>query len=172
MKAESYGSARTTLNRAKALKGIDAIALRFFRGAIDVKVEQPIEDILATEGSGDVFLAKGQLDKGRAQFKGIEGFEKGVEEVSQRLGAKDLRTDMAAGKAYYRLYYAVKDLPKDRFNASRRELIQRLGSITRRYKASIYGKAAEDAAKRLADPESGASDLMAFFNERRSAAGK
>ncbi len=167
MKTESYGSAWKILDRANAPTGGDAIALRFFRAAIDVKVQQSIKDILATEGSGDVFFAKVQLDGGLGKFKGLRDFEKGVEEVSQRLGAKDLRTEMSAGKAYYRLYYAVKDLPKERFNASRRELIQRLGNITREYKDSIYAKAAEDAAKRLADPKSDASALKAFFKERR-----
>jgi hypothetical protein len=171
MKTESYGSARKMLDRAKSPKGIDAIALRFFHAAIKVKVEQAIKDILAIEGSGDVFFAKFQLQKGLAGFKGIGDFEKGVDEASQRLGAKDLRTEMTVGKAYYRLYYAVKDLPKGKFDASRRELIQRLGGITRRYKDSIYGKAAEDAAKRLANPESDASALLAFFEERRKTAG-
>jgi len=169
MKAESYGTARKLLDLAKSPKGIDAIALRFFRAAIEVKVAQAIKDILATEKSGDVFFARVQLNKGLARFKGIEGFEKGVEKASQRLGANDLRAQMSAGEAYYRLYHAVKDLPKDKFEASRRELIQRLEGVTRTYKDSIYGKAAEDAVKRLKDPESDASAIAAFFKERREA---
>jgi len=172
MKSECYGSAWKMLDRAKAPTGSDAIALRFFRAAIDVKVQQSIGDILATEGSGDVFFARIQLHKGLAGFKGIDAFETAVAAASQRLEAKDLRTEMRAGEAYYRLYYPVKDAPKDKFNASRRGLIERLGGVTRKYKDSIYGKAAEDAAKRLADPESDASALMAFFKERRNPAGR
>jgi len=170
MKAKSYGRARNWLDRAGAPTGADAIALRFFRAAIDVQLRQAVKDILATEGSGDVFFARVLLRRGRARFKGIGAFEKAVAGAAERLNAKDLRPELAAGEAYYRLYYAVKDARKETFNASRRALIRRLGNITRRYKDSIYAKAAEDAAGRLANPESGAGALLAFFKERRKTA--
>ena len=171
MKAKSYGSALGSLDRAKAPTGADAIAMRFFRAAIDLEVQQAIKDILATEGSGDVFFASFLLRRDLANFKGIEAFEKAVADSSQRLNSKDLRPEMTAGEAYYRLYYAVKDAPKETFNANRSGLIRLLGDITSKYKDSLYAKAAEDAARRLANPESGAGDLMAFFKERRKAAG-
>ncbi len=171
MKAKSYGRARASLTRVKAATGPDAIALRFFRAAIDVQIRQSVEDILGTEASGDVFFARYLLRKGKAAFKGLEAFEKAVAESSERLRAKGLRPEMVAGEAYYRLYYAVKDASKERFNASRRTLIQRLGGISAKYEDSIYAKAAEDAARRLDDPKSGAKALMAFFKERSEAAG-
>ena len=169
MKAKSCGSALGSLDRAKSPTGADAIALRFFRTAIDVEVQQAIKDILATEGSGDVFFARFLLRRDLARLKGIEAFEKAVADSSQRLNARDLRPEMTAGEAYYRLYYAVKDAPKAKLNANRSALIQRLGGITSKYKDSIYAKAAEDAAGRLANPESDAGALMAFFKERRKA---
>jgi len=168
MKTKSYGSALGSLDRAKEPTGADAISMRFFRAAIDMEVRRAIKDILASEKSGDVFFARFLLRRDQARFKGIEAFEKAVADSSQRLNARELRPEMAAGEAYYRLYYAVKDVPRDKFNANRRALIGRLGGITSKYKDSIYAKAAEDAAGRLANPESGSDALMAFFMERKA----
>lgn len=169
MKNESYGPAWSMLDRVESPMGIDGVAQRFFLAAIDLKVEQTLEDILAAEKSGDVFFAKAQLREGRIRFKGFAAFQKGAEEVAQRLDASELQKEMLVGAIYYRLYNKVKDLPQDRFDASRRELIQQLQGIARTHSDSIYGKAAEHAAQRLADPEAKADALLAYLRERRNA---
>lgn len=167
MKAEAYTSAQKMLGMAKSPKGADAIAMRFLGAAIASRGRQAAEEILAIEGSGDLFFAKFTLNERISRLKGIPTFETGVAEVAERLAAKELRPEMSAGEAYYRLYSMAKDLPKEKLDASRRDLIQNLGAFARKFKDSIYGKAALDAAGRLAVPESDASALLAFFKERR-----
>jgi len=170
IKSQAYGSALKAIEKVKSPTGVDAIAVRFFRVAIDVNIEQSVKEILATEQSGDVFYAKVLLNQAMAQCKGITSFEEKVAEVAERLTGEELRSEMRVGKSFYRLYFAVKDLPRDKFDANRRELIQRLNRIARSYKDSIYGKAAEDVARRLADPKSSADAFMAYFKERRESA--
>ena len=170
MKAEAYTAAQRMLGQVKAPKGADAIALRFFQAAIISNSQQAVGEILALEGSGDLFMAKVTLNERLAKYKGIPTFDSGVAETTERLGAKELRAELRTGEAYYRLYHLVKDLPKDKFEASRRDLIQRLATFAQKFPDSIYGQAATDAATRLAVPESGAKELLAFFKEKQKSA--
>lgn len=170
MKAEAYASAQKLLGMVKSPTGADAIAMRFFQAAITARSAQAVADILALESSGDVFLAKVTLNDGLAKYKGIQTFETGVAETVERLAAKELRSELRAGEAYHRLYDVVKDLPKDQFDLSRPDLIKRLNTFAHKFKDSVYGQAAADAATRLAVPESDAKELLAFFRGRQTSA--
>lgn len=163
MKATAFGKAFTMLEKTKASTGADAIAKRFFTRSITVQATVAITDVTTIESSGDVFGAQVALTKSLSRFKGIPTFEEGIQGAVERLAAKELRPEMTAGLAYYRIYDLVKDLPKEKFAASRRDVIQTLNAFTRKYKESVYSKAAADAVTRLAAPDSDARALLAFF---------
>jgi hypothetical protein len=163
MKAGAYGNASSALEKSKATTGADAIAKRFFARSINVQSALAVAEFKAIEDSGDVYFAQVTLAKNLARFKGVPTFEQGIQGAIERLGAKELRPEMVAGQAYYRMYDMVKDLPKEKFDASRRELIQTLTAFTRKYKDSVYSKAAADAATRLAAPDADAAVLLTVF---------
>jgi hypothetical protein len=167
MKTESYAQTNKMLGLAKAPTTADAIAVRFFNEEIAVRSRQAVARIQAIDSTGDHFSTKVALNECLAKFKGIPIFDDGVAELTERLGSKELRQEILTGEAYYRFYYMAKDLPKEKFESSRRDLVKNLDAFARKHKDSTYGKAAADAVIRLAAPESDAGALLAFFTDRK-----
>jgi hypothetical protein len=138
IQAGKLNSAYKAIENARTANEQSAMLLRFFKAAIEVEVDWVLDSTAAIEAAGDVYEAQRRLLAARKSLKGIIRFDAFAEAPLAKFAAPELKTELRAGEAFYRI--ALGDLGEE-------EKLRAARTFTKRYRGSVYATAIENLGK-------------------------
>jgi len=116
-----------------------------------------VTDVTALKKFGDVYALSLILPELQKKYAGIDIYDSAAGDLAQQLKSSETRTDIAAGKKFYRYienlmkFEAKSKQPRD--DRTVKSIQKSLARIADKHPGSIYGKAANLAAEELGNIE-------------------
>ena len=142
--------------------------LDILKREIDGPIDGAIEEIKTMKDRGDYYGLSKVLPTYKKVFKGLEKYDALADPLEKELRTVPGRKIISSGRRFYAYIERVRTFEKrlkgDRSPAHTQQITSYLTQLSKQDKDTVYGKAAEIAAKRLSDPKTPVEEPSAYVN--------